>query len=62
RVERVMARNSINREEVLARIAAQDSYVPVLLHPSVTHIINDNDMPLLPQVELLLGNKKTADG
>ncbi len=56
RVERVMARNSINREEVLARIAAQDSYVPVSLHPSVTHIINDNDMPLLPQVELLLGN------
>ncbi|MDE7145751.1 MAG: dephospho-CoA kinase [Duncaniella sp.] len=59
RVERVMDRNSISREEVLARIAAQDSYVPVSLHPSVKHIINDNDMPLLPQVELLLGNKKT---
>ncbi|MDE6859330.1 MAG: dephospho-CoA kinase [Duncaniella sp.] len=56
RVERVMARNSMSREKVLARIAAQDSYVPVSMHPSVKHIINDNDMPLLPQVELLLGN------
>lgn len=54
RIERVMARNSVSREEVLARISSQDSFVPTALHPSVTHIVNDNDQPILPQIERLL--------
>ena len=54
RIERVMARNSVSREEVLARIASQDSFVPASVHPSVTHIINDNDQPILPQIERLV--------
>lgn len=54
RVERVMSRNSISREEVLARITAQESYEPASQHQSVTHIINDGDIPVLPQVEHLI--------
>lgn len=54
RVKRVMARNSVDRKEVMARIESQNSYIPSTLHPSVTHIINDGKHPLLPQVEQLL--------
>lgn len=51
RVERVMARNSIGREQVIARIASQERFVPERLHPYVRVIVNDAVEPLLPQVE-----------
>ncbi len=54
RVKRVMARNSVDRKEVMARIESQSSYIPSKLHPSVIHIINDGKHPLLPQIEQLL--------
>lgn len=57
RIERVMARNSFSRQQVEARIASQDSYVPTILHPRVFSIINDGCIPLLPQIENLLGQE-----
>lgn len=57
RIERVMARNSFSRQQVEARISAQDSYVPARLHPMVFSIINDGCIPLLPQIENLLGQE-----
>lgn len=54
RVERVMARNSLSREQVLARIEAQDSYVPASCHQCVSHVVNDGCFPVLPQIERLL--------
>lgn len=54
RVNRVMARNSITREEVLSRIASQDSFIPQYVHPRVTRIINDGILPVLPQIEAQL--------
>lgn len=54
RVERVMLRNGITREQVLARIASQDRFVPETVHPSTHLIVNDGVDPLLPQVEALL--------
>lgn len=54
RISRVMARNGVTREEVLARIASQDAFVPQVVHPSVSRIVNDGVEPLLPQVEALL--------
>lgn len=57
RIERVMARNSFSRQQVEARIASQDSSVPTILHPRVFSIINDGCIPLLPQIENLLGQE-----
>lgn len=54
RIERVMARNSLTREQVISRISMQDSFVPSELHPRVYKIINDGDIPLLPRIESLL--------
>lgn len=54
RVERVMARNGLKQEEVMARIAAQDSFEVVGRHPATHIIINDGREALLPQVEKLL--------
>lgn len=54
RIERVMARNSLSREQVLARITSQDSYIPPTTHPSVISLINDGYYPILPQIEELL--------
>lgn len=51
RIERVMKRNSITREEVLSRIASQDAFTPSVLHHKVKQIINDGILPLLPQIE-----------
>lgn len=55
RVKRVMARNSVDRKEVMSRIESQNSFIPSTLHPSVTHIINDGKLPLLPQIEHVIG-------
>lgn len=54
RIERVMARNSLSREQVLSRITSQDSYIPATPHPSVVSLINDGYYPILPQIEKLL--------
>lgn len=51
RIERVMKRNSITREEVLSRIASQDAFTSSVLHHKVKQIINDGILPLLPQIE-----------
>lgn len=56
RVERVMKRNSLSRDEVLARIKSQDSYVPETIHPAVHLIDNDGDTAVLPQIEKLISN------
>lgn len=55
RIERVMARNSFSRQQVEARIASQDSYIPGSLHPQIVRIINDGCIPVLPQIEKILG-------
>lgn len=53
RVERVMARNSCMRREVLDRIRAQ-RFTPAHRHPSVTVLVNDGREALLPQIAALL--------
>lgn len=60
RISRVMERNSVSREEVLARISAQDSFIPSRHHPLVILIINDGMMPLLPQIEAQLAGIKLS--
>jgi dephospho-CoA kinase len=60
RISRVMERNSVSREEVLARISAQDSFIPSRHHPLVIPIINDGMMPLLPQIEAQLAGIKLS--
>lgn len=55
RLLRVIQRNGLTREQVAARIQAQDSFVPESLHPRVFNIINDGVTPVLPQVEHMLG-------
>lgn len=54
RISRVICRNGLNREAVLQRIAAQDSYIVSVKHPKVYEIINDDDMAILPQIEKLI--------
>lgn len=54
RIDRVMKRSALTRQEVKARIESQDSFEPGRLHPSVHRVINDGDMALLPQILLLL--------
>lgn len=56
RISRVMNRNNISREEVLSRIASQDSFIPQSVHPSVIQIINDGVLPLIPQIETALSS------
>ena len=60
RVERVMKRNGIGRSEVLARIASQDRFVAEERHACVAIIVNDGFEPLLPQIERLLGARKSG--
>lgn len=55
RIERVMSRNGVTREDVLARISSQDSFTPEKLHENTLVIVNDGVEPLLPQVEKALG-------
>lgn len=56
RIERVIRRNGLTREQVESRIDAQDSFMPESVHSLVRQIVNDGDTPLLPQVEKLLDN------
>lgn len=53
RVQRVMKRNSMSREQVLARISSQ-SMTAAQLHPLTKTIVNDGVEPVLPQILSLL--------
>lgn len=53
RVQRVMKRNSMSREQVLARISSQ-STTAAQLHPLTKDIVNDGVEPVLPQILSLL--------
>ncbi|WP_289864721.1 dephospho-CoA kinase [uncultured Muribaculum sp.] len=53
RVQRVMKRNSMSREQVLARISSQ-STTAAQLHPLTKSIVNDGVEPVLPQILSLL--------
>ncbi|MCM1139833.1 MAG: dephospho-CoA kinase [Muribaculum sp.] len=59
RIERVMCRNSMTREAVLSRITSQNNFIPRELHSDIVHIVNDGDIPLLPQIEALLSRLLT---
>lgn len=54
RVERVMKRNCLSRDEVLARVESQDSFIPTSVHPETKLIDNDGDTAILPQIERLI--------
>ncbi|MDE6325086.1 MAG: dephospho-CoA kinase [Duncaniella sp.] len=54
RIERVMRRSGLTEEQVLARMSAQDSFVPEKCHQCVNVIVNDGCVPVLPQIEHLL--------
>lgn len=54
RISRVMCRNSMTRQQVQSRINSQDSFVPISIHSNVKEIVNDDVMPLIPQVLSLL--------
>lgn len=58
RVERVMKRNGLSRDEVLARIESQDSFIPTSVHPETKLIDNDGDTAILPQIERLISQVK----
>ena len=53
RVQRVMKRNSMSREQVLARISSQ-STTAAQHHPLTKTIVNDGVEPVLPQILSLL--------
>ena len=53
RVQRVMKRNSMSREQVLARISSQ-STTAAQLHPLTKAIVKDGVEPVLPQILSLL--------
>lgn len=53
RVQRVMKRNTMSREQVLARISSQ-STTAAQLHPLTKTIVNDGVEPVLPQILSLL--------
>lgn len=60
RIARVMQRNGLSRDEIIARIEAQDSYIPPLPHKTVFEIVNDGVRPLLPRVECLIDKRKRS--
>ena len=49
RVERVMVRNAMSREDVMQRISSQATTIPDEI-TSVTHLINDDSHALIPQI------------
>lgn len=55
RVERIMSRNGYTEQEAESRVVAQESYVPIQYHANIRTIINDGVLPVLPQIEGLLG-------
>lgn len=54
RIERVMNRNSLTASQVKARIESQENFIVNNPHHNVAEIINDDVIPVLPQVERLL--------
>lgn len=54
RINRVMQRNNLSREQVLARINSQACFTLPADHPLHTTILNDNTHPLLPAIHHLL--------
>lgn len=55
RIERTMARSSLSREQVLARMRAQQTEpAPDAIHPPLFTIDNNLSTPLLPQIDTLL--------
>lgn len=56
RVERVMKRNGLSREQVEARIASQE-FVPERYHDNTRRVTNDGCQAVLPQIERLLLNR-----
>ena len=55
RIERVMNRNGLSREAVVARIEAQNYGIPAdAIRPPTFTIVNDNHAPILPAIEKLL--------
>ena len=49
RVERVMVRNDMSRQDVMRRISSQATTIPDEI-TSVTHLINDDSHALIPQI------------
>lgn len=54
RVDRVIARNGLSREHVLARIEAQSGTTPPKSSHNIITLVNDDITPLLPQIESAL--------
>lgn len=54
RVNRVIARNGLSREHVLARIEAQSGTTPPKSSHNIITLVNDDITPLLPQIESAL--------
>lgn len=54
RISRVMRRNNISREQVIARINSQSGCPLPTDHPRHTIILNDNTHPLLPAIHSAL--------
>lgn len=54
RVNRVIARNRLSREHVLARIEAQSGTTPPKSSHNIITLVNDDITPLLPQIEKAL--------
>lgn len=54
RVNRVIARNGLSREHVLARIEAQSGTTPPKSFHNIITLVNDDITPLLPQIEKAL--------
>ena len=53
RINRVIKRNGLYRTEVISRIKSQ-SFKPQNIHLNTKFIINDNNNPILPQLNALL--------
>lgn len=56
RIERVIRRNGLSADEVRARIDSQ-AFTPEFAHPNVSFIVNDNRIPVIPQILKLIGEK-----
>lgn len=53
RVERVMLRNNLTKEQVYARINSQQ-YIPEKEHSNIKRIINEKNIPIIPQILSLI--------
>lgn len=59
RIKRVMNRNHISKEQVIARINSQQ-FPNIKLHPNTQTIINDDITPIIPQIQRLLLNSNES--